>query len=297
MSMQAHQDSSPDLLSLSLRPMAARVAALEAEWTLPEKAGPLPSRAVQIAGLIVAETVRLIRLGSREELASSALELAQVSLRAERSPAASLNPEAVRLLGGASLVLGAASAPSAAAGEEAVLRSWNGRARQAVEILSHASGKAVPRAELRARLGNLGESYLSHLLADLEASGLAVRIKEGKTVTVHLGPVGREDHVQERFAPRGYWPWGGGDPERDLTFGLLADPPAPSPAVEDPWAQGIRMRDLDLESVLYEDRALPVEDSSQAVLSYLKERPDEREGEWRYLDLALAASGRFGESK
>ena len=295
MAPQSHHDSSPDLLSLSLRPMAARVAAIEAEWALPAKASSLPPRAVQIAGLIVAETVRLIRLGTREELAASALELAQLSLRAERSLVAKLNPEAVRLVGGASLVLGAAGAPSSSGGEEAVLRSWNGRARQAVEILSHASGQALPRAELRARLGNLGESYLSHLLADLEASGLAVRIKEGRTVTVHLGPTGREEHVQERVAPQGYWPWGTGDLERNLTFRPGADPsPAPIPN-EEPWIEGMRMRDLDLESFLGEDRALPPEDSSHAVLAYLKERPDEREGQRIYLDLAIAAAGRLDD--
>jgi hypothetical protein len=192
----------PDLFSLALAPMSARVNALEQAWTLPEESGSLPSRSVQIAGLIVAETVRLIRLGDRSELADSALELAQLVARAEADAVAAIHPESHRLASGAALVLGAASAPSSGGGEMAVLRSWNGKAREAVELLSQAHDKALTRIELRSALGGPTESHLSHLLADLEASGLAVRIREGKTVTVHLGPNGRSEEVQERLAPR-----------------------------------------------------------------------------------------------
>lgn len=206
----------PDLFSLALAPMSARVSTLEQAWTVPEVPGPLPSHTVQIAGLIVAETVRLIRLGSRSELAEGALELTQLVARAEADTVASAHPEPYRLASGAAVVLGAASAPSSGGGEMAVLRSWNGKAREAVEMLSRAHDKALARTELRSALGDPTESHLSHLLADLEASGLAVRIREGKTVTVHLGPTGRSEQVQEQLAPSQppslkYW-----GPMRDL---------------------------------------------------------------------------------
>src|SRR4051794_8239801 len=121
----------PDLFSLALAPMSARVSTLEQAWTVPEDPGPLPSHTVQIAGLIVAETVRLIRLGSRSELADGALELTQLVARAEADTVASAYPESYRLASGAAVVLGAASAPSSGGGEMAVLRSWNGKAREA----------------------------------------------------------------------------------------------------------------------------------------------------------------------
>jgi DNA-binding transcriptional ArsR family regulator len=191
---------STDLFSLALAPMSARVRALEFAWDQPEKPGPLPSRTVQIAGLIVAETVRLIRLGGRPELTEGALELAQLMARPGIEEIAVAHPESHRLAGGSSVVLGVASAPSSGGGELAMLRSWNGKAREAVELLSRAHGRALARSELRSELGDLTESHLSHLLSDLESSGLALRIREGKTVTVHLGPTGRSEPVQERLA-------------------------------------------------------------------------------------------------
>jgi hypothetical protein len=191
----------PDLFSLALAPMSARVSALEQAWALPEEPGPLPPLSVQIAGLIIAETVRLIRLGNRSELAEGALELAQLVARAEAETIVNSHPESHRLASGAAVVLGAASAPSSGGGEMVVLRSWNGKAREVVELLSRAHDKALARTELRSALGDPTESHLSHLLADLEASGLAVRIREGKTVTVHLGPTGRSEQVQEQFTP------------------------------------------------------------------------------------------------
>ncbi len=191
-----------DLFSLALKPLSARVRALDQAWQQPEELGPLPSRAVQIAGLIIAETVRLIRVGGRAELAEGALELTQLVVRPDSETLAVDHPESFRLASGASVVLGVANAPSSGGGELAVLRSWNGRAREAVELLNQAHGKAIPRSELRQALGDLTESHLSHLLADLEASGLAVRIREGKTVVVHLGPTGRGDLVQGQLSSR-----------------------------------------------------------------------------------------------
>lgn len=193
-----NQLPSPDLLGLAMAPMRERVAALRAEWSRVEEPGPLPSRAVQVAGLVVGETVRLIRLGEPAEVTGAARELSKLVAR-HTPDAATLHPESYRLAAGASVVLGAAGSPSSAGAEFAVLRSWNGKAKRTVELLNRAHGKALARSELRAEFDDLTESALTHLLADLESAGLALRIKEGRTVTVHLGPIARRDHVQERL--------------------------------------------------------------------------------------------------
>jgi DNA-binding transcriptional ArsR family regulator len=209
---------SPDLLNLALAPMSERVAALRSEWSRGEETGPLPSRAVQIAGLIVGETVRLIRLGSSDEVTAAALALSKVLARPETAAVAAEHPESHRLASGASIVLGAAGAPASGGGELAVLRSWSGKAKEAVEMLNRAHGHAIARSQLRSELGDLTESHLSHLLADLESAGLALRIKEGKTVTVHLGPNARSEHVQEQLSRRPL-PVGFRSTERDLPAG------------------------------------------------------------------------------
>lgn len=190
---------SADLLGLALAPMSERVAALRIEWRRDEEPGPLPSRAVQVAGLVVGETVRLIRLGDRSEVTGAARELSK--LVAQHTPdAADRHPESYRLVAGASVVLGAAGSPSSRGAELTVLNSWSGKALEAVELLNRAHGRALARSELRTKLGDLTESHLTHLLRDLESAGLALRIKEGRMVTVHLGPVGKSKHVQERLS-------------------------------------------------------------------------------------------------
>lgn len=192
---------SADLLGLTLAPMTDRVAALRIEWGREEEVEvrPLPSRAVQVAGLVVGETVRLIRLGDRAEVTGAARELSK--LVAQHTPdAATRHPESYRLAAGASVVLGAAGSPSSSGAELTVLNSWNGKALEAVELLSRAHGRALARSELRTELGDLTESHLTKLLRDLESSGLALRLKEGRTVTVHLGPAGKSDHVQAKLA-------------------------------------------------------------------------------------------------
>jgi DNA-binding MarR family transcriptional regulator len=65
-----------------------------------------------------------------------------------------------------------------------------------VAYVSRAKGRAIARARLRELLG-VEESYLSHLLADLEAAGLIMRIRRGRAVSIHLGPVAESEHVKE----------------------------------------------------------------------------------------------------
>ena len=221
---------SADLLGLTFAPMSERVVALRIEWGREEEeeeAGALPTRAVQVAGLVVGETVRLVRLGDRPELTGAARELSK--LVAQHTPvAATRHPESYRLAAGASVVLGAAGSPSSAGAELNVLNSWNGKALEAVELLNRAHGRALARSELRSELGDLTESHLTKLLRDLESAGLALGIKEGRTVTVHLGPTGKSDHVQARLAK---------EPLPVLFRGTERDiDPAARRAVEDAYA-------------------------------------------------------------
>lgn len=199
---QAREDGARDLLSLAVAPMSDLLAALDTE----ARSAPvreqdrrrMPSRALQISHLVVAETVRLIRVGTRPELSAAAVATTGMLARASGQRLADHHREAHRLLAGASVVLGAANSPASSAGELTVLRSWNGKASEAVALISQAPDYELPRARLRELLG-IDESHMSHLLADLEASGLVVRRRFGREVTVYLGPTGHTDRVQERL--------------------------------------------------------------------------------------------------
>ncbi len=185
---------SRNMLALSKAPMPELVAALEEERTLSDEGVGLPRRSKRVARFLMSEAIRLIRLGTRAEVADAALELVEVRQRSSGKRLAEEHPPAFRLLTSAADALAAATPPSSGGGELTVLRSWNGKAREAVALVNRRS--AIPRAELRAEL-DVSESYLSHLLADLEAAGLVVRIKTGNAVMVHLGRVARSEHVQE----------------------------------------------------------------------------------------------------
>lgn len=235
-SVPLEDPSSLDLLSLAEAPMGERIAVLETAASVPDEGDALQPLAVQVANLVLAEAVRLIRLGTREELTEAADELARLMISATARSLARLHPEAHRLASGATVALIAAGAPQSPGAEEAVLRSWSGRALRAVSLLYEADGHSLPRAELRRALGDPEESYLSHLLADLEGAGLAIRIREGRTVRVHLGPTAREEHVRRRVAPAAYPRWGKNGPDRD---------PGPEPGALSVWA------DVGLDAVLH----------------------------------------------
>lgn len=185
-----------DPLSLVDAPMRELVAALEDDNTLAHRGGAVPAYALQIAHLIAAETIRLIRLGTRSELTEAGMELSQLLIGPSAERLRQEHPEAHRIVAGTSITLTAATAPSSSAGELTVLRSWRGSASKVVARLRREPGHAMQRADLRHELG-VEESHLSHMLADLEDAGLVVRIPEGKRVTVHLGPTGRSEHVKQ----------------------------------------------------------------------------------------------------
>ena len=213
--VQGTDQTPPDLITLARAPLAGRIAALESVWSEPDPEGPLPARPVQISGLIVAESIRLIRQGTTVELADSSLAVARAMNRPEGRTLPQRHPEAYRLLTGATVALAAASAPSSPAAGRTVLRSWNGKAEEALRILTHSPGRSLARAELRKRLGEPTESHLSHLLSELEAAGLIGRFREGRSVTVHLGRAAGDEDVQELIAPRPAPTWGPGSFERD----------------------------------------------------------------------------------
>jgi hypothetical protein len=183
-----------DALSLITASMPELVAALAAEEEPTPDSGVVPPKALQIANLIAAEGVRLIRLGTRSELSEGAVALA--TLLAGRGGARLLaeQPRAHRIAAGTLVALKAATTPSSSAGELAVLRSWGGNASAAVAALRRAPEHTMRRAALRKALG-VNESYLSHMLSDLEAASLIARTREGREVLVHLGASGRSKHV------------------------------------------------------------------------------------------------------
>jgi hypothetical protein len=188
---------STDLFTLKDASIAELLAALREPATLADEGGVVPARSLQVSELIVAESVRLIRLAPRAELAEAADELAQSLIAPDMEGLERRQPEAHLLVVAASIVLGAAVAASSSGGEMTVLRSWAGKALEAVAAVNREEGETMQRSKLRAELGIEDESYLSHLLADLEAAGLLLRVREGREITLHLGPTGYRDHVQD----------------------------------------------------------------------------------------------------
>ena len=194
------------LIDASIREL---VEAIEDDAVIGEEQGPLPPRADQIADLVLDETVRLVRLGGRTETVEAGSELADALIGPQAEALERRHADAFLSLIGASRVLQAASAPSSRGAELSVLRSWKGKALKVLEALHEAPNEELPRAEIRALLGEVKESYMSHLLADMEAARLVARVREGRLVTVHLGQVGRSKRVREmlpRKAPAPSWP-------------------------------------------------------------------------------------------
>lgn len=186
--------TSSDVLSLLPASMPELVAAIDLDRDNPSESTAVPARVLQIANLIASEGVRLIRLGTRSELTQAAVALATLLAGHSGERLSKEQPRAHRIVSGISIALKAAAAPSSSAAELAVLRSWGGNASAAVAELRRASEHRMRRAELRQTLG-VNESYLSHMLSDLEAASLIARTREGREVMVYLGATGRSEHV------------------------------------------------------------------------------------------------------
>ena len=121
--------------------------------------------------------------------------------------------------------------------------------RAVLELLA-GEGQPVSRSEIKRRLG-LAESHLSHLLRDLEATGMIVRrrAEKGREVLVALGPEGHrvvEASLLPRWVDRlaGLIAGTGKDPLRDLATvaGELVAAGAPSRAAADRLAQALAER-------------------------------------------------------
>ncbi len=186
----------PDLFSLSNARLQDLVAELEASDDMPST-HESTTRRRQISTLLISETIRLVRLGNQKELADGAVVLARVA--ASGCSSCSGDELIRRRVEAAAIVVSAAASPSSRGGELQVLRSWKGMALRATALVYRSNESSMQRSDLRATLG-LEESHLSHLLGDLEAAGLLVRIAHGRSVTLHLGPTGRQPHVEQVLA-------------------------------------------------------------------------------------------------
>ncbi|HEX4116434.1 MAG TPA: hypothetical protein VHY18_11240 [Solirubrobacteraceae bacterium] len=192
------QASQPrDLLSLMSAPVSELLEELAAAADGAHDEPGVPARALQLADMLMAEVVRLIRLGTRAQLSRAAEDLAQAIVDPGAEQLEQSAPEAHELLMSSASALAAAVAPSSSGGEIAVLRSWRGKAREALALIARAPEQGLARADLQAALGDMEGSHLSHVLADLDSAGLIERIKAGREVIIHLGPTAYTEHVKQ----------------------------------------------------------------------------------------------------
>jgi DNA-binding MarR family transcriptional regulator len=184
-----------DLLALRDAPLSDLVAAIA---RVADAGGPADALD-GLSEISVDEVVRLVRAGDATEMVEGGRTLTRFLGSPRGRAACELAPAAHERLAGLVSVLTAAISPSSKGGDALVLRSWNGKAEEALGCLAARHG-AMPRAELRGEL-NVSESYISHLLRDLEGAGLVERIgiPGRRGVEVHLTAEGR-DLAPEREA-------------------------------------------------------------------------------------------------
>lgn len=195
------QTEAPDLFELTKASIEELIEDLKREHTLADDDGSAPPRAVQVAGLALAESIRLIRMGTRTEIAEASDELSQLLITAAGERLEQERQEAFRLLSAAAVALGAATSASSKGGAQTVMRSWKGKAKEVVKLLLDAPGEQAQRSYLREKVGITEESHFSHILSDLEAARLIVRVRTGKEMLVRLGPTGRTEQVRAELSP------------------------------------------------------------------------------------------------
>lgn len=145
-----------------------------------------------VTALLGDRTLKLLRRGSRREILDEALALELFLAGSSGRELTAREPLRTARWEALAELLGEAARKSDRAAVESLLLSYKGKGQALLEELARAGGP-LPRARLRASLG-IEESYISHLLRDLEEADLIVRYRpEGaKEVLVDLGPVGRE---------------------------------------------------------------------------------------------------------
>ncbi|HTR73951.1 MAG TPA: hypothetical protein VMH33_01675 [Solirubrobacterales bacterium] len=189
--------TAPDLFGLTQASIQTLIEDLRRTETLDDKGGAAPPRSEQVAALVVAEAIRLIRLGTKAEIARAARELSKLLIGSVGERLEEEQEEAHRLLSGASVALSAATPASSKGAARTVLRSWSGDAGRVMKLVLEAPGERAPRIQLRETMGIDDQSHFSHILSDLEAARLIIRVRTGKEKLVRVGPVGRTEEIRE----------------------------------------------------------------------------------------------------
>jgi DNA-binding MarR family transcriptional regulator len=166
--------SPPDLLELRAASLSQLLAAIDG--LVPNAADERHRQAMSVvAEMAIDESVRLIRRAPRAEIVDASSALSRWCSGPAGQAAEAVDPGTHGALAGLMAVLTAAAAPDGKDGDALVLRSWNGNARKVVELVAAAPDSVLARADLRSVL-HVSESYLSHLLSDLEAASLVERV-------------------------------------------------------------------------------------------------------------------------
>jgi DNA-binding MarR family transcriptional regulator len=152
-----------------------------------------------VSELSIDETVRLIREGAAAEIGAAGVALSGFLGGPLGRRVRELSIGAYDRLSGLVPVLSAAASTSSKGGDGLVLRSWKGNAEVVLAKLREAGGSAE-RAALREAL-DVSESYLSHLLTDLEGASLVerIRVPGRRGVSVHL--TGEGDALADQVSP------------------------------------------------------------------------------------------------
>jgi DNA-binding MarR family transcriptional regulator len=146
--------------------------------------------------------LRLIRNGSSSELRDEAALLNRHLYSPAGREVNRRNPDRHASLRMVAEMIGEASRRTDSIFLSAVLQSHSRYARSIVEMVSRAGSEGLPRQRLLTELMIPSESYLSHILADLEEADVIVRLRRPHTkgVRVVLGQAGR-DLLRETLLP------------------------------------------------------------------------------------------------
>jgi len=173
--------------------------------------GPVVERALTVKEEEAVETwialfrnraLVLVRNGSSSALREEAAMLNQGLYSLSGDIARKQNPEYHARLRMIADLVGEAGQRTDTIFLSALLSSHKNYAKRIVEMLAQAGQEGLPRKEILAKL-RIEESHLSHVLADLEAADVVIRMRRSgtKEVRVVLGPAGRE-LIDETFLPK-----------------------------------------------------------------------------------------------
>lgn len=189
--MKVDENKTKDLLSLASAETSIEEFIEQIKQCVedPTIQGPpnIPRRSVQLARLLLGEAVRLIRLGTRGEVADASVALVRFLSSPDGGKLSSMDPEAYRLISAASVALGAATPAASLGGDEMVLRSWDGEALRILRLLASAEDGSMTVDELLAA-ADLEWRDAAGPIVDLESSGLVVRYRDVMGVVVRTLP-------------------------------------------------------------------------------------------------------------